>query len=473
MENTLLQLYKDTFGSTPETIVRLSAAGSNRSYYRLTEGDKTCIGVVGTSLEENKAFIYTATHFAKKNLSVPKLLAVSEDKMSYLQEDLGNQLLFDYIQQGRTNGCFSDNERLLLETTIRQLAHIQIEGNQGYDYTHSYPIASFDARSIMWDLNYFKYNFLKATGVDFQEDLLENDFEQLQYMLLDTQTMAFMYRDFQSRNVMIKDDKPYFIDFQGGRRGPLQYDVVSFLWQAKANIPDSLRSELMEAYLDELSQLHPIQKDTFKESIPLFVLFRTLQVLGAYGFRGYFEHKAHFLQSIPYAMKNLEALLPQVQQLFPHLYKVIKALLSKEWESVTPHNHLQVRVSSFSYKRGIPTDLTGNGGGFVFDCRALHNPGRYEEYKPLTGLDLPVIEFIEENGEMSIFLEHVYSLVDASVERYMKRGFTDLMISFGCTGGQHRSVYAAQHTAEHLHQKYGVEVHLTHREQHITQILSK
>ncbi|MBO7259706.1 MAG: phosphotransferase [Paludibacteraceae bacterium] len=474
MEKNLLQLYKAYFGEVPTSIARLSAAGSNRSYYRLTHADKTSIGVIGTSLEENEAFIYTATHFSLMNLSVPRLLAVSDDKMCYLQEDLGDELLFDYIKQGRMTGIFSEYERCMLETTIRQLAHVQIKGNEKYDYSYSYPIASFDERSIMWDLNYFKYDFLKATGVDFQEDRLEDDFEHLKQLLLSNEhPMAFMYRDFQSRNVMIKDGKPYFIDFQGGRRGPLQYDVVSFLWQAKANIPNSLRNELLEAYLDELSQLYPIQKETFKESIPLFVLFRTLQVLGAYGFRGYFEHKAHFLQSIPYAMKNLEALLPQVQLLFPHLYKVIKDLLAKEWESVAPHDTLQVRVCSFSYKKGIPTDLSGNGGGFVFDCRAIHNPGRYAEYKPLTGMDSAVIDFLEENAEITSFLEHVYALVDASVERYLKRGFTDLMISFGCTGGQHRSVYAAQHTAEHIHRKYGVEVHLIHREQHIKQILAK
>ena len=474
MEKKLLQLYKAYFGEEPLSVTRLSAAGSNRTYYRIKSTLKSFIGVVGTSLEENEAFIYTAKQFTLKNLDVPRLLAVSDDKMCYLQEDLGDELLFDYIKQGRTTGIFSEDERRMLELTIRQLAHVQIKGNNGYDYSYSYPVASFDARSIMWDLNYFKYNFLKATGVDFQEDCLEDDFENMKRLLLSSeQPMAFMYRDFQSRNVMIKDGKPYFIDFQGGRRGPLQYDVVSFLWQAKAKIPDCLKNELLEAYLDELSQLYPIKKEAFKEKIPLFVLFRTLQVLGAYGFRGYFEHKAHFLQSIPYAMKNLEALLPHVKLLFPHLYKLIKSLLEKEWETVTTHDTLQVRICSFSYKKGIPTDLSGNGGGFVFDCRAIHNPGRYTEYKELTGMDRPVIDFLEDNAEITVFLEHVYALVDASVERYLKRGFTDLMISFGCTGGQHRSVYAAQQTAEHVHRKYGVEVHLTHREQHITQILAK
>ena len=473
MEVVLRNLYSQTFGVKPDTITRLSAAGSNRTYYRLTNGTDSCIGVVGTSPIENKAFTFIAKHFKDKGLSVPKVLSVTPDNMVYLQEDLGDVLLFDYISQGRKDGRFSEEEKGMLTKTIRQLAHVQIKGNEEFDYSYCYPIPEFDHRSIMWDLNYFKYDFLKVTGVEFQEGVLEDEFERLSQVLLAENTMAFMYRDFQSRNVMVRDNQPYFIDFQGGRKGPLQYDVVSFLWQAKANFPATLRMELLEEYLDELTQLCACDRDAFKRKIPYFVLFRTLQVLGAYGFRGYFEHKAHFLQSIPFAMKNLEALLPSISEEFPHLSSLIKALLEKEWDSIQPHTHLQVRVCSFSYKKGIPVDLSGNGGGFVFDCRAIHNPGRYDAYKKLTGQDQPVIDFLEQDGEVLTFLEHVYGLVDASVERYMKRGFTDLMISFGCTGGQHRSVYAAQQTAQHIHQKYGVEVILTHREQHFTHTYSR
>lgn len=473
METVLRELYQQTFGENPEQITRLSPAGSNRVYYRLTKNAATCIGVIGTSQIENKAFLYIAQHFAEKGLPVPRVLATTKDYMAYLQEDLGDELLFDFMAQGRSTGAFSDHEIRMLKTTIRQLAHVQIKGNEGFDYTYAYPIPEFNQRSIMWDLNYFKYDFLKATGVDFQEGLLEDEFLHLAHILLDTHLMAFMYRDFQSRNVMIQKEQPYFIDFQGGRKGPLQYDVVSFLWQAKANFSPQLREQLLEEYLEELSSLCTYDKSSFYKSLPYFVLFRTLQVLGAYGFRGYFEQKTHFLQSIPFAMKNLEVLLPQIKTDFPHLSHIIQELLNKEWEIAAPHSSLQVRVYSFSYKKGIPTDITGNGGGFVFDCRAIHNPGRYEEYKTLTGQDLPVIEFLEKDGEAIAFLEHVYSLVDASVERYMKRGFTDLMISFGCTGGQHRSVYTAQQTAQHINQKYGVEVLLTHREQGVKQTLLK
>lgn len=467
METILRQLYQYTFDTPPDTLSRLSPAGSNRIYYRLTKDTHSCVGVIGTSLTENRAFLYIARHFAAKGLPVPHILAVSSDEMAYLQEDLGDQLLFDFIHEGRQTGCFSEEEKAILGSTIRRLAHLQIKGDQSFDYTNCYPVPAFDLRSIMWDLNYFKYDFLKATGIEFQEDILEDEFQHLAHMLLAVNQMGFMYRDFQSRNVMIQEGQPYFIDFQGGRKGPLQYDVVSFLWQAKANFPQTLREELLDEYLDELTTLTICDKEAFKSILPFFVFFRTLQVLGAYGFRGYFERKAHFLQSIPFAIQNLIALLPQIEIEFPHIASIIRQLANQEWETVTPHTHLQVRICSFSYKKGLPVDLTGNGGGFVFDCRAVHNPGRYAEYKSLTGQDLPVIRFLEENGEIHTFLEHVYSLVDASVERYIKRGFTDLMISFGCTGGQHRSVYAAQKTAEHIHNKYGVEVILNHREQHI------
>jgi hypothetical protein len=277
-----------------------------------------------------------------------------------------------------------------------------------------------------------------------------------------------MYRDFQSRNVMIKDGQPYFIDFQGGRRGPLHYDVASFLWQARANFSDELRAELLEDYIGALKELREINADEFRKQLKHFVLFRTLQVLGAYGFRGSFEKKPHFLQSIPFALKNLRQLLHEDMSAYPYLAEILRQLCDLEqFQDRAPSQHLVVKVYSFSYKKGIPYDDSGNGGGFVFDCRALHNPGRYAQYAKLTGLDQPVIDFLEEDGEVQPFLEQAYQLVDASVQRYKERGFTSLMVSFGCTGGQHRSVYTAQKMAEHIHQKFDVEVQLIHREQNI------
>ncbi|MCQ2347434.1 MAG: phosphotransferase [Paludibacteraceae bacterium] len=455
----------------------LSASGSNRRYFReKVNNQQTFIRVEGTSKEENHAFLMLAKHFAGKHLNVPHILSVSEDEMQYTQEDLGNTLLFDYIAEGRKTGVFCEKEKDILRKTMRALAHIQVEGAQGLDWSICYPIPEFNRRSVMWDLNYFKYCFLKATGLEFQEDKLENEFERLADILLSEQMNTFMYRDFQSRNVMVKEcqgeQTPYFIDFQGGRRGPIYYDVASFLWQAKANFHDDLRHELIEIYLNELQTLMPIEKAHFEATLPHFVLFRLMQVLGAYGFRGYFEKKPHFLQSIPPAIENLRQLLKRTTDDYPYLQEVLREMTEmKQFKGIGEKKPLVVRVFSFSYKKGIPVDTSGNGGGFVFDCRAVNNPGKYDRYNGLTGLDAPVIQFIEDDGEMMPFLAAAYTLVDASVKRYMDRGFQNLMVSFGCTGGQHRSVYAAEKMAEHIHRKFGVEVQIIHREQNIDKVL--
>lgn len=304
--------------------------------------------------------------------------------------------------------------------------------------------------------------------MEFQEDKLEDDFQKMSDVLLRSSSATFMYRDFQSRNVMIKDGKPWFIDFQGGRKGPFYYDIASFLWQAKAKYPDSLRKELLQEYMEALRKYQPIDESYFYSQLRHFVLFRTLQVLGAYGFRGYFEKKPHFIQSVPYAIENLRELLKEEYPEYPYLCNVLRELTGlKQFTDDLKKRQLTVKVMSFAYKKGIPDDSTGNGGGYVFDCRAVNNPGKYERYKPFTGLDEPVITFLEEDGEILRFLDHVYALVDASVQRYMERGFSNLSVCFGCTGGQHRSVYSAQHLAEHLNQKFGVKVELVHREQNI------
>ena len=468
--------------------------GSNRIYTRETdETGKTIIRVVGTNRDENRAFIYMSRHFSQLGLPVPKVLWVSEDEMSYTQEDLGDTLLFDAIKHGRETGNFNETERTLLERTLRALAHIQIEGARDFDWSKCFPIPAMDERSIRWDLNYFKYCFLKGTKIEFSEPALENDFDRLVFNLLaressglstfDFRLSTFLYRDFQSRNVMIKDGKPYFIDFQGGRKGPTQYDVASFLWQAKANIPASLREELIDAYLDELEKIEisthhsPItNRDSWKESLKHFVLLRTLQVLGAYGYRGYFERKPHFLESIPNALINLEEIFtqnPELQQEYPTLFLLSKYLprTTVERRSTDGQSQCQalvVTIYSFSFKRGIPADESGNGGGYVFDCRSTHNPGKYDEYKALTGLDQPVIDFLEKDGEILTFLNSVYALVDHHVERFLERGFDHLQVAFGCTGGQHRSVYCAEHLAAHLKEKFNVQIELIHRERAIT-----
>ena len=507
----LVELYDMWHNSMPVNTVRLAGAGSNRAYYRLfDEEGNSVVGVVGTSRDENHAFIYLSEHFTKLQLPVPQILAVSDDGLRYLQTDLGEVSLFDAIRGGReAGGRYNLDEQELLKRTIRQLPNIQIRGARELDWQNCYPQPEFDEDSVLFDLNYFKYCFLKPSDLDFNELKLEANFRLFAKDLTSEQCDSFMYRDFQARNVMLDaGGNPFFIDYQGGRKGPFYYDLASFLWQASARYSNKLRRELVLEYYNALQQYIEVPSVRhFVARLSLFVLFRTLQVLGAYGFRGYFERKKHFLDSIPPAMDNLRALLKLGEDVFPYPYMMDMlrrltdmpryahieepAVSRADGYKTTDKNvyaahpqdgpatfskydgkgPLRVRVFSFSYRKGIPADESGNGGGYVFDCRSTHNPGRYEPYKKLTGLDEPVIRFLEDDGEILTFLESVYKLADAHVQRYIDRGFTDLMFSFGCTGGQHRSVYSAQHLAEHIHNKYGIEVHVCHREQGIEQTL--
>ena len=515
----LLELYHQWRGAHPRTTEKLAGAGSNRQYYRLTDEDgQSVIGCIGTSRDENHAFVYLARHFTKRQLPVPEVLAVSDDELRYLQTDLGTVSLFDAIRGGReAGGRYTLAEQELLKRTIRQLPNIQLRGARELDFTNCYPQPAFDTDSVLFDLNYFKYCFLKATELDFHELKLEADFRLMAKDLTQADDdQCFLYRDFQARNVMLvttvngqeqtaNSQQPYFIDFQGGRRGPYYYDLASFLWQASAKYPHKLRRELVYEYYNALKQYTEVPTPhKFVERLSLFVLFRQLQVLGAYGFRGYFERKAHFIESIPPAIQNLRELLHDRSFPYPYLTDLLQRLTDlPQYQQIEttatradgykttdnnpykPHPQdgpatfskydaqgpLVVRVFSFSYGKGIPEDESGNGGGYVFDCRSTHNPGRYEPYKKLTGLDEPVIRFLEDDGEILTFLDSVYKLADAHVRRYIQRGFTSLMFCFGCTGGQHRSVYSAQHLAEHLNRKFGIEVRICHREQAITQTL--
>jgi aminoglycoside/choline kinase family phosphotransferase len=504
----LIQLYTTWAGKAPAKVDKLPGAGSNRQYYRMTADDgSTVIGVIGTSHDENHAFVTLDRHFVQRKLPVPAVLAVSADEMRYLQTDLGSTSLFDAIKGGReAGGRYNVAEKELLLRTIRELPNMQIRGARGLDWSCCYPQPEFDEDSVRFDLNYFKYCFLKATGLDFHELKLEASFRRFAQDLTSEPSESFLYRDFQARNVMLDPDgNPMFIDFQGGRKGPYYYDLASFLWQASVKYPFKLRRELVAAYYESLRQYTEVPSVRhFVARLNLFVLFRTLQVLGAYGFRGYFEHKQHFIDSIPPAIDNLRDLLALRDDAlpYPYLRDVLTRLTelpqfahretpllprkdgyrTAEHDVYTAHPQdgpatfskydgkgpLKVTVCSFSYHKGIPEDPSGNGGGYVFDCRSTHNPGRYEPYKQLTGLDEPVIRFLEDDGEILEFLEHVYALADKHVARYIQRGFTHLMFCFGCTGGQHRSVYSAQHLAEHIHRKFGIEVEVNHREQGIS-----
>ena len=498
----LKELYIKTFFREPKTVEQLKGAGSNRQYYRFCDvNGESVIGAIGTSVEENDAFIYLSRHFRHHQLPVPEVFAVSEDRLRYLQQDLGSRSLFDAIAGGReSGGRYNLEEQQLLEKTIRELPRLQIKGAEGLDWNVCYPQPSFDKQNVFFDLNYFKYCFLKATELDFNEIRLEADFRLLAKDLTEESTDAvssstsnvsishvFMYRDFQARNIMLdREGNPLFIDFQGGRRGPCYYDLASFLWQASAKYSHKLRRHLVKEYYEALKQYTEVPDiRTFVNRLSLFVLFRIIQVLGAYGFRGYFEKKEHFIKSIPPAMQNLRELLADIKFPYPYLVDVLTRLTQLPQFETAENVHeahamegpasvskydgkgpLTVRIFSFSFKKGIPEDPSGNGGGYVFDCRSTHNPGRYEPYKKITGLHEPVIRFLEDDGEILTFLDSVYKLADAHIERYIQRGFTSLMFCFGCTGGQHRSVYSAQHLADRIRKKFPmVNVELTHREQ--------
>ena len=465
----LQQLFQQYTGSKAETCQQLTPAGSPRRYYRLTSGGHSLIGAVGTSPDENEAFAAIAQQMRRKGLPAPEVYILSEDRMRYLQEDLGDTSLFSLLTEAQGRGGYEEADMELLRAVMRLLPDVQWLTAEGFDFTACHPSPELNHRGIQWDLHYFKYCFLKATGMEFDEERLEDDFDHLATILLKDKDDCFMYRDFQSRNVMIRDGKPWLIDFQGGRRGPIEYDLVSFLWQARARFTPTMRQELIAEYLQSASRYRSFDEEVFAQRLQYFVLFRTLQVLGAYGYRGYFEHKAHFVQSIPMAIDNLRTLLAENDFAdMPYLVALLQEMTTLPlFAPYKEDTELTVRITSFSYKKGIPEDPSGNGGGFVFDCRAIHNPGRYDEYKQLTGMDDPVIAFLDKEEAMQDFLTHVYGIVDYSVEKYLARGFKNLMVSFGCTGGQHRSVYSAEHLAAHLNTKYGVRVILEHREQKI------
>lgn len=468
----LEKLFEEYTRQKPGSIYELPSSGSNRRYFRITGSGMSLIGAKGLDVAENLAFMEISKHFKLKGLPVPQVLCASRDNMYYLQEDLGDITLFNTIRQGRETSNFSPDEVALLKKTIATLPKIQFEGGKGLDYNICFPQPEFDERNVWFDCNYFKYCFLKTTGIEFSEIKLHDDLTKMAADLLeDGNEETFMYRDFQARNVMLVDGNPYFIDFQGGRKGPLYYDLASFVWQAKANYPTSLKEELIETYREALKKYVDIPEETFYRKLRLFVLFRTMQVLGAYGFRGYFEKKPHFLQSVPFAIDNLRKLIQeQPFEEYPYIQKLLEELTNmRQFSDLRVERKLEVRIFSFSYKKGIPVDTSGNGGGYVFDCRAINNPGKYDHFKHFTGLDKEVIEFLENDGEVTKFLAHVYDLADAHVTRYMERKFTNLMFSFGCTGGQHRSVYCAQHLAEYLAKKYNITVIVYHREQDIRQ----
>jgi aminoglycoside/choline kinase family phosphotransferase len=468
-ELKIVELFRSWAGVEPESITFVPGSGSYRKYYRLKGKRNSVIGVFNEDVKENDAFISFSQKFHEHALPVPLVEMTDSSGKYYLLSDLGDLTLFGYLSGIRSGPeDFPEEITDTYRKVIGFLPLFQVVAGKELDYSKCYPRQKFDSQSMMWDLNYFKYYFLKLAKVPFDEQKLEDDFQTLVQFLLGAGADHFMYRDFQSRNIMLVNGEPWFIDYQGGRKGPLQYDIASLLYDAKASIPEQIREILLEYYLDILADYFPVDRKSFHQYYTGFVLIRILQALGAYGFRGYYENKPHFLKSIPFAIGNLQYLLDtkSLPVPLPMLREVLeKIIVNPSFRSFRETaNQLTVKISSFSYKTGIPADESGNGGGFVFDCRALPNPGRFEEYRSFTGNDQVVMTFLEKEPEVGEFLNHACSMVDQSIRKYIERGFNNLTVSFGCTGGQHRSVYCAGELARHINSKFGVTVDLQHME---------
>ena len=469
LKNQITELFEKWSGEALEQLERLPSSGSDRQYFRVKSAHKTALVAHNQSKKENKAFCDYTTHFRAKGVALPEIYVQDLAQDLYLLQDLGDTTLLQYLEQHRNGATLPLEVVNVYKKALSKLAFMQTKGGAGLEVERYHNPAVFDEQAMLWDVQYFKYCYLKTTKVEFDEHLLERDFRTLIGYLQEDVQNYFMFRDFQSRNIMLHEEEVYFIDYQGGKRGPLQYDVVSLLFQAKANLSPETREELLNHYTQEVTQYVDIDIAKFKAKYYAFVLIRTLQVLGAYGFKGLYERKAHFIASIPFALRNLTWLLEHIEWTIDiaYLKEILQKVVAKEL--VTPKTvkkeGLTVRIQSFSYKRGIPEDPSGNGGGFVFDCRFIHNPGRYQPYKKLTGRDAPVIEFFKENSTIETFVKKVENIVDEAVETYLERGFSSLCIHFGCTGGQHRSVFSADHIAKHLQAKYPVQIELYHREQ--------
>jgi aminoglycoside/choline kinase family phosphotransferase len=446
--------------------------GSGRKIIRLSSDKLSAIGILYGVREENIAFLEFSRHFRRHDLPVPEIYGEDLTQGAYLEEDLGDTTLFEFLSEHRQGATIAPEAVAAYRQVVAVLPRFQVEAGRDLNYKVCYPRASFDRQSIAWDLNYFKYYFLRLAGIPFNEQALEDDFSRLTKFLLSASRDFFLYRDFQSRNIMLHDGFPFFLDYQGGRKGALQYDIASLLYDAKADLPPVLRQQLLDHYLDGLAGFLDLDRAVFMHFYYPYVYVRIMQALGAYGFRGFYERKEHFLQSVPYALKNLRWLLHNVELpvALPALMEAFKSMVASEklqGLTVEPGktDTLTVRIFSFSFHRGLPQDDSGNGGGFVFDGRSLPNPGREDRFKALTGKDAPVIEFLNQQESVRQFLASAQSLVDASVSAYQRRGFKHLMVSFGCTGGQHRSVYLAEQLAKHLHAQNGLDVIVHHREQ--------
>lgn len=466
--SVLERLFEEHFEVKPENITPLPVSGSDRRYYRIQAGDISAIGTFNEHVAENNSYFYFTDLFRKHEIKVPEVYRVGDAKKYYLQEDLGGTSLFDKLmEEGHT-----DEVKEYYQKAVEQLVKVQWLAGRECNYDQCFASKKFDEKAIMADLLYFKYYFADLQKINYDKNALAEELESLSRDLGRTEPLAFMYRDFQSRNIMLKDGEVYFIDYQGGMQGPPQYDLASLLWQAKAQLPDAWKEDLLNKYVAAMEELKISRVDEihFRRGYLQFVLLRMLQVLGAYGFRGLLENKPHFKSSIGPALKNLYAFIDENTQIpaYSELRALLEKISSKDMQDFysTPEVEdakLKVKITSFSYKKnGIPKDKSMHGGGFVFDCRGIKNPGRYKDYKHLSGQDDAVKQFLERETRMPQFISDVCNIVSINVEEYISRGFDYLSINFGCTGGQHRSVYSADHVANFLKNKYKTPVEVTH-----------
>ena len=467
LQHLITEVFKKFSGKVPEHIQPLAASGSNRVYFRLSAGNgKTVIATYNPDKAENEAFIYITGKLKKASVNVPDIYYNDPVKNLYLQQDLGDIDLFKLVTADREQG--SEELKTLYRKVLEVMPSIQYKSATNFDFSVCYPRHAFDRQSMHWDLNYFKYHFLKLAYTPFHEQKLEDDFNAFIDFLQKAPSNYFLYRDFQSRNIMIRNDEIYFIDYQGGRKGALQYDLASLLFEAKTGLQPEIRMELLEYYTHIFAEFTFFNRKEFLRYFPGFALIRILQAFGAYGYRGYFERKPIFLQSIPPAMESLKWLLSAFDLgiKLPHLSETLWHMADQPVFQVPAlsKDKLTVTLNSFSYRRGIPEDFTGNGGGFVFDCRSLSNPGRFEEYHTKSGRDEEVIHYLKDKIDVTSFINEVTKLVSATVEDYIKREFEHLMVSFGCTGGQHRSVYCAEQVALNLKRQFDINIRVKHHE---------
>src|SRR3981189_577122 len=426
--DVLKRLFEQHFHAPPEHIAPRQGelGGSGRKIIRLANERYRAIGILYGVREENVAFLEFSKHFRRHGLPVPEIYAEDLSHGAYLEEDFGDTTLYEFLTKNRTGESITPQVVEAYRKASAGLPRFQVEAGHDLNYEVCYPIHSFDRQSIAWDLNYFKYYFLRLAGIPFNEQALEDDFSRLTEFLLSAPRDYFLYRDFQSRNILLRNGDPFFVDYQGGRKGALQYDIASLLYDAKADLPPDLRQQLLDHYLDRLSSFVKLDRAALMQHFYPYVYIRIMQALGAYGFRGFYERKAHFLQSVPYALKNLRWLLHNVELpiALPTLTSAFESMLgSKKLQQVAKQSDgLVVHISSFSFHREMPRDDSGNGGGFVFDGRSLPNPGREERFRELTGKDAPVIEDLKKQENIHQFLAGVLLLVDASVGKYKERG---------------------------------------------------